>query len=174
VNVDRAKAAQLFGRAAEQGLAAAQYKLGVCCNLGQGVEVDKAKAVQLFRQAAEQGHGMARWSLGLCHEHGHGVPHDMVATVALYRLAIEGGCVSANASLGLCFEKGGGAAGTRAGPGLGGWWAFVSGRVLVGAGVLRRRIRARPCGLALARLLEYLPSDRTWSRAPLTSKIGPL
>jgi hypothetical protein len=104
--VDKVKAAQLYGQAAEQGHAPAQHNLGACYNLGQGVELDTTKAAQLLRQAAEQGHGMARWSLGLCHEHERGVPHDMGAAVALYRLAIEGGCVSASASLGLCFEEG--------------------------------------------------------------------
>jgi TPR repeat protein len=54
VYVDKAKAAQLYGQAAEQGHADAQYNLGVCYSDGEGVKVDKAKAAQLFRQAAEQ------------------------------------------------------------------------------------------------------------------------
>jgi TPR repeat protein len=53
VKVDKAKAAQLWGQAAEQGLADAQLALGSCYSFGLGVEVNMAKAVQLVRQAAE-------------------------------------------------------------------------------------------------------------------------
>jgi TPR repeat protein len=66
VKVDDDKAAQLYGRAAEQGLAKAQFTSNACYHLGHGVEVDKDKAAQLYGQAAEQGHADARWfSLGL-------------------------------------------------------------------------------------------------------------
>jgi TPR repeat protein len=37
VKVDKAKGAQLIGRAAEQGHALAQCKLGLCYHLGEGI-----------------------------------------------------------------------------------------------------------------------------------------
>jgi TPR repeat protein len=43
VNVDKAKAVQLYGRAAEQGYALAQYNLGACYARGEGVDVDNPK-----------------------------------------------------------------------------------------------------------------------------------
>jgi TPR repeat protein len=55
VKVDKAKAAELYGRAAEQGLATAQLALGACYADGEGVEVDTAKATQLYGRAAKQG-----------------------------------------------------------------------------------------------------------------------
>jgi TPR repeat protein len=64
VKVDKAKAAQLWGQAAEQGHAEAQFHLGGCHALGEGVKVDKEKAAQLFRQAAEQGLAEAQLTLG--------------------------------------------------------------------------------------------------------------
>jgi TPR repeat protein len=44
VQVDEAEAAQLYGRAAEQGLADAQCTLGSCYANGDGVKLDMAKA----------------------------------------------------------------------------------------------------------------------------------
>ena len=40
--------------AADQGNAAAQNNLGVCCENGTGVAKDEARAVQLYRLAAAQ------------------------------------------------------------------------------------------------------------------------
>jgi TPR repeat protein len=52
VLVDKAKAAQLYAQAAEQGHACS---LGLLFHEGQVVERDEAKAARLFVQAAEQG-----------------------------------------------------------------------------------------------------------------------
>jgi TPR repeat protein len=124
---------RLFGQAAEQGHARAQYNLGVCYAFGTSVEKDDAKAARLYGQAAEQGHTSAQYRLGLCYALGKGTEankaqaarlfrqaaeqdnaparlwlgwQDPSAAVKQYRLAVEGGCTIANASLGLCFEKG--------------------------------------------------------------------
>ena len=42
-------------KAAEQEIAAAQNRLGVCCSEGIGMEADEVQAVGWFRKAAEQG-----------------------------------------------------------------------------------------------------------------------
>ena len=47
--------ADLWRKAAEQGLADGQYWLGRCCATGEGVAKDKAEAVKWLRKAAEQG-----------------------------------------------------------------------------------------------------------------------
>jgi TPR repeat protein len=106
VEKDEAKAARLFGQAAKQGLANAQFNFSICYAHGKGVEKDEAKAARLFWQAAEQGDALARLWLGFCYEHGHGTEQDASAAVEQYRLAVQGGSADANASLGLCFEKG--------------------------------------------------------------------
>lgn len=50
---------------AEQGDAAAQFKLGVMYRLGQGVAQDDKQAAAWFRKAAEQGLAVAQVNLGL-------------------------------------------------------------------------------------------------------------
>jgi TPR repeat protein len=84
VKVDNAKAAQLYGRAAEQGHAKAQHNLGQCYAHGLGVKVDNAKAVQLFGRAAEQSLAEAQHNLGACYEYGLGVEVDKAKAARLY------------------------------------------------------------------------------------------
>ena len=49
-----------YRKAAEQGDAEAQYKLGGCYLDGEGVARDKTEALKWWRKAAEQGHEEAR------------------------------------------------------------------------------------------------------------------
>ncbi|MBQ4479124.1 MAG: sel1 repeat family protein [Victivallales bacterium] len=58
-----AEAVKWFRKAAGQGLAEAQYNLGVCYATGLGVEQDYAEAVKWFRKAAEQGNAGAQVAL---------------------------------------------------------------------------------------------------------------
>ncbi len=53
---DDVEAARSFRLAAEQGLAIAQYNLGVMYNNGEGVPEDMAEAARWLRLAAEQGY----------------------------------------------------------------------------------------------------------------------
>ena len=50
-------------KAAEQGDAKAQYKLGVMYDYGRGVPVNDAEAVKWYRMAAEQGNELAKYYL---------------------------------------------------------------------------------------------------------------
>ena len=43
-----------YRKAAEQGVARAQFNLGECCYDGVGIAQDKAEAVKWFQKAAEQ------------------------------------------------------------------------------------------------------------------------
>ena len=52
---DYATALSLFRLAADQGLANAQYNLGVMYERGEGVPQDYKEAVRLYRLAADQG-----------------------------------------------------------------------------------------------------------------------
>ncbi|GAQ93057.1 hypothetical protein KFL_012750030 [Klebsormidium nitens] len=49
---NKARAAELFAKAADQGYVLAQYRLGLCYLRGIGVAKDKARAAELFRKAA--------------------------------------------------------------------------------------------------------------------------
>ncbi|MBQ4314147.1 MAG: sel1 repeat family protein, partial [Lentisphaeria bacterium] len=52
-----------YRKAAEQGHATAQYNLGLCYYLGQGVTKDLAEAVKWLRKSAEQGYKDAQKAL---------------------------------------------------------------------------------------------------------------
>ncbi len=65
-----------FGRAAEQGFAAAQFCLAVCYFNGQGAEQNEAAAIPWLREAAAQRDANAEFTLGLAYQLGRGVPRD--------------------------------------------------------------------------------------------------
>ena len=75
---NEADAVKWYREAAEQNLAAAQFRLGVCYEFGQGVAKDEVDAVKWYRKAAEQNHPWAQWTLGGCYEDGRGVVNDEV------------------------------------------------------------------------------------------------
>ena len=62
--------------AAEQGLALAQFILGVSYAEGYGVARNYKQAVHWYRKAAEQGNAKAQYNLGLMYGKGQGVPQD--------------------------------------------------------------------------------------------------
>jgi TPR repeat protein len=57
VDRDQAEAAKWYRKAAEHGLAEAQFRLSLCYDLDSGVVEDKAEAVEWYMKAAE--HGLA-------------------------------------------------------------------------------------------------------------------
>ena len=73
---DYATALREWRPLAEQGNAAAQSRLGVMYENGEGVPRDTAEAVRWYRKAAEQGHTRAQNNLGLMYQNGKGVPQD--------------------------------------------------------------------------------------------------
>ena len=92
--------------AADQGLAQAQYNLGVMYEKGEGVPQDYAQAVKFYRLAAAQGHAWAQYNLGLmCHD-GRGVPQDYAQAKKYYRLAADQGDVNARNDLGVMYGNG--------------------------------------------------------------------
>ena len=78
-------------RAAERGIAKAQYAVGKCYRDGTGVKRDAATAAGWFERAARQGHAPAQRSIGLRYAHGEGVPRDAKETVFWLTLASEQG-----------------------------------------------------------------------------------
>ena len=75
---DAAEAVGWYRRAAEQGVARAQYNLGGMYREGRGVPQDAAGAVAWYRRAAEQGHVHAQYNLGGMYAEGRAVPPDAV------------------------------------------------------------------------------------------------
>jgi TPR repeat protein len=75
--------------AADQELASAQYSLGLCYELGDGVDEDLGEAVRLYVLAAEQGHDGAQHNLGSCYERGIGVERNLEEAARYYALAAD-------------------------------------------------------------------------------------
>ncbi|MHC8509563.1 MAG: tetratricopeptide repeat protein [Rhodospirillales bacterium] len=70
VSQNYAKAIKWYRAAAEQGIAKAQYNLGVMYANGDGVTQNTAEAVKWWRAAAEQGHAKAQYNLGIMYAKG--------------------------------------------------------------------------------------------------------
>ena len=94
----------LCKKAAEQGLARAQYNLGVCYQNGEGVENDSAKAVEWYRKAAKQGDKEAQNNLGVLFLNGEGVPQDKSEAEFWFRKAAEQGLEAAKNNLDLILQ----------------------------------------------------------------------
>lgn len=95
-----------YRKAAEQGNAEAQWRLGWIYEDGEGVPQDYAEAAVWYRKAAEQGNAEAQWRLGTVYDRGEGVPQDYSQAAVWYRKAAEKGNAGAQLSLGLLFEDG--------------------------------------------------------------------
>ena len=83
-------------KAAEQGQAEAQYRLGSCYLEGSGVIKDEAEAVKWYRKAADQGDAMPQFHLANCcfnvancYLDGRGVTKDIGEAVMWFRKAAD-------------------------------------------------------------------------------------
>ena len=103
---DYTQAAGLFAPLAEQGVAAAQFKLGVMYRYGEGVPKEVQEAVKWYRKAAEQGHAAAQFNLGVMYRHGQGVSQDYQEALKWYCKAAEQGHAAAQNNLGVMYEVG--------------------------------------------------------------------
>ena len=95
----RRKAIKWYRKAAEQGHANAQDKLGYCYYMGvKGVPVYHL-AVKWWKKAAEQGNQYAQNSLAICYAKGKGVRQDDDEAVRLWKKAAEMGNSAAEDNL---------------------------------------------------------------------------
>lgn len=84
---DYTQAARLFSPLAEQGVASAQFYLGLMHEKGRGVRQDHSVALLWYRRAAAQGYAGPQNNLGLIYERGRGVRKDIVRALMWYSLA---------------------------------------------------------------------------------------
>lgn len=104
VKKDKAEAMKWYHKAAEQGDAKAQVKLGICYKYGE--EENCNEAVQWFCKAAEQGDAEAQVQLGICYLDGEGVDQDYVEAVKWFRKAADQGYADGQVLLGRRYEYG--------------------------------------------------------------------
>ena len=103
---DYATALREWRPLAKQGVADAQYNLGVMYRKGRGVPQDDAEAVKWYRKAAEQGHAIAQVSLGVMYGEGRGVTQDYAEALQWWRKAAEQGVAGAQNNLGVMYSYG--------------------------------------------------------------------
>lgn len=84
---DYTQAARLYSPLAEQGVASAQFYLGLMHEMGRGVRQDHSVALLWFRKAAAQGYAGPQNYLGLIYERGRGVRKDVVRALMWYIIA---------------------------------------------------------------------------------------
>ncbi|MBI1753038.1 MAG: sel1 repeat family protein [Acidobacteria bacterium] len=94
-----ARAVAWCRRAAEQGDAAAQARLGAMYYLGEGVPRDPREALKWLDSAAKQGEPYAQGCLGLMCAQGDGVPQDGIQAYIWLLRAKQGGNPQAVESL---------------------------------------------------------------------------
>ncbi|MCB1562267.1 MAG: SEL1-like repeat protein [Alphaproteobacteria bacterium] len=100
------RAAAWFRQAAAQGVANANYNLGVLYHQGLGVKQNMDEAIKWYQNAAALGHPEAQYNLGIAYIEGIGVPYDPGAAAAFFQSAAEGGITEAAYNLGLIYENG--------------------------------------------------------------------
>jgi TPR repeat protein len=92
--------------AAEDGIAGAQFSLGLRYKSGTGVVKDPAQAIHWFRQAAEQGHDEAQYMLGCCYNGEDGFAKDPIEAAKWWQKAAAQGHADAQHCLALSYSIG--------------------------------------------------------------------
>eukprot|EP00534_Pseudo-nitzschia_fraudulenta_P008011 CAMPEP_0201143318 /NCGR_PEP_ID=MMETSP0851-20130426/5080_1 /ASSEMBLY_ACC=CAM_ASM_000631 /TAXON_ID=183588 /ORGANISM="Pseudo-nitzschia fraudulenta, Strain WWA7" /LENGTH=318 /DNA_ID=CAMNT_0047417515 /DNA_START=132 /DNA_END=1088 /DNA_ORIENTATION=+ len=91
VEIDVVAAAEWFERAAQKGNIESMVELGLCYELGCGVEQSDEQALDWYTRAANLGHATAKFSVGEIFEEARGVPQsDEEACLWYYRAALTG------------------------------------------------------------------------------------
>ena len=106
VRKNLALALRAYRKAAEQGQAASQNRLGWMYEKGEGVEADYTEAVKWYGRAAEQGHINAMNDLGYMHRQGWGVPQSYSEALRWFRSAAEKYDSYAEYNMGQMYENG--------------------------------------------------------------------
>jgi TPR repeat protein len=95
-----------FRKAAENGLAVAQYNLAVAFDLGLGVEHDIKEAVFWYRKAAVQDDPDAQAMLAACLHNGDGIKQDFKEAARWFKRAANLGSADAQYQIALYYIEG--------------------------------------------------------------------
>lgn len=101
-----AQAARAFGRLAEQGVAAAQYNLGVMHLRGELAGADRQRGERWLLRAAEAGFVTAMFALGQALETGEIGRRDLALAHEWYERAAERGSAAAQLAMGTAYYLG--------------------------------------------------------------------
>lgn len=103
---DYDQAAFWFNRAAEQGLAPAQYRLGTLFEKGLGTPENPTKARTWYERAAGQGNVKAMHNLAVMQAEGAGGPQDFAAAARNFEQAAKAGLGDSQYNLAILHERG--------------------------------------------------------------------
>ncbi|MBU4063309.1 peptidoglycan-binding protein [Hyphomonas sp.] len=103
---DLETAAAFLRRAAQKGIAPAQYELGKLYERGQGVDRDIIEARNLIQKAAEAGHIIAMYDYALFLAEGEGGEKSEIGAVDWFTQAAELGVIDAQYNLGVINAEG--------------------------------------------------------------------
>ena len=103
---DIPQALSWWEKAAAQGYAPSQNKLGRAYLVGLGVEKNSPKAFEFFQKSAEQKNSGAECELGYCYRDGKGVDKDINKAKEWFEKSANQGNPDGLASLGEFYEKG--------------------------------------------------------------------
>jgi localization factor PodJL len=103
---DMAAAVAWYKRAAETGLAPAQYRLGSIYEKGIGVARDPAEAQAWYRRASDAGNVKAMHNLAVLYAEGAGGDPDLEAAARLFREAAEHGVRDSQFNLAILHARG--------------------------------------------------------------------
>ena len=93
-------------KAADHGVAGAQFSLGDMYLDGLGVPQNYSEALKWFQKAADQGNTQAPANLGFMYEKGQGVPQNYAEALTWYRRGAEQGDGAAQNNLGIMYSNG--------------------------------------------------------------------
>ena len=100
------QAARWLERAAKQGLAPAQFRLGGLYEKGIGVKKDLAAARDLYAAAADKGNGKAMHNLAVLYAEGINGPPDYRTAAHWFRKAADHGIADSQYNLAILYARG--------------------------------------------------------------------
>lgn len=100
------EAVKWYRKAAERGMAEAQYSLGERYTFGEGVPKDHVEATKWYRRAVEQGNANAEYNLGVNYDNGLGVPKNVQEAIKLFNSAAKRGNSDAQYVMGVVYFTG--------------------------------------------------------------------
>lgn len=103
---DQKQGCELLRRAAIQGFAASQYRLGYCYESGQGEEQSFSTANDWYEKAAHQGDVDAQYKLGHSYRVGRGTPINLPLALEWYKKAAANGDADALNNIGWMYSTG--------------------------------------------------------------------
>jgi len=99
-------ARRLWTELAEQGVADAEYKLGMVYDTGIGLERNAERAVYWYQRAAGKGHVHAQHNLAVAYANGDGVGLDYQQALHWWQRAAAAGNADSQYNLGIVYAMG--------------------------------------------------------------------